>query len=95
MAVIKAQKIPRPELEFHPDEVIGRFCYYFPQYTFAQAKRMPLKVINKMLKLVEREKAKDFLFLTRIVGAPHSKNGNLYKSLIEYFKGVVEGVWRK
>lgn len=87
MPTIKVQKIPRKKAD--PDELIITFCYYFPQYTYWQAKKIPFVRIIKMLKVVKKEQALKYRTLTRIASANHTKNGSFFKTLIEEFNAII------
>jgi hypothetical protein len=89
MSVIRVQKVPKKTID--PEEKIARFCYYFPQYTFAEAKKLPDVRINRMLKVVDKEKAQDFYLLTQIIAAPHAKSGNGVQKMLNLFKNIAEG----
>lgn len=84
MPVFKAQKIPRQEIK--TDDILARFCFYFPQYTFSQARRLPYKRVIQLLKAVDREHAKKMIDLLRIATAPHSDKGKMVKELLSEFK---------
>lgn len=72
MPVLKAQKIPKKQLS--SGYILARFCYYFPQYTFEQARRLPYKRVGQLLKAVDREYARKMIDLLNIVASPHTKN---------------------
>ena len=44
----------------------------------------------QMLKAVRREKAKDFIQLTKIVASPNIKGGSAVKNLLEYYEGIIK-----
>lgn len=88
MPVIKAQQVPKKTEK--AVDVLARFCYYFPQYTFNEAKRIPYKRVSQMLSVVRKEQAKFKLDLVKIAVAPHTKKGKGATNLIQYFKEVIE-----
>lgn len=91
MKVIKAQRAPEKEVSAQDvDNLLVRFCYTFPQYTFAQAQRMPYRRIEQMLTVARKEEARKFSELMQIVAAPHSKKGSGIKKMLEYYKGIME-----
>lgn len=87
--VIKVQKIPKPEAELNPDDLLASFCYYFPQYTFDQARKLPYKRIKKMLRVVRKEQAKHMLDLLEVVVAPHTKNGKGIKDVKQRLSAII------
>lgn len=87
MAVIRAQQIPKKQTS--ADDIVARFCYLFPQYTFQQAKRLPAKRITQMLAEVERYEAQRFLVLLRIVGSPHTKDASGYKKIEKDLQNII------
>lgn len=89
MATIKVQKIPQKTET--ADDVLARFCCYFPQYTFAQARKIPYKRVRQMLRIAEIQRARFLRDLTMIVVAPHSRRGSDVKKLLQYFTSIIEG----
>lgn len=86
MSVISVQKIPQREST--PEDLIATFCFYYQQYTFAQARRMPYKRIMQMLTIAHKEYAQQMIDLLQIVSAPHAKQG-FAKSLFEKFNAII------
>jgi len=84
MARIEVQKPYKKP--YSTDDILARFCFYFPQYTLEQARKIPQKRIMQMLKVVDREHAMMFANLTRIVASPHTKRGEGVKKLFAEFK---------
>lgn len=87
MVVVKAQKIPRKERT--SDDLLCLFCYKFPQYTFAQAKKLPYVRIAKMLKAAGKEDARKMYELTQIAAAPQSK-GNAVGKVLSSYKEIID-----
>ncbi len=89
MVVIKAQKIPRKQHEI--EDIIAKFCYYYPQYTYHYAyKYLPLKRIEKMLNVARKEQALMLYNITRAIAAPHTKKGSGVRSLLDEFKKIAD-----
>lgn len=89
MTVIKAQKVPKKQ--DHPDDLIARFCYYYPQYTFSKAKKqVPLKRIVQMLNVARKEQALFLYNITEAIAAPHTKKGQGVTSLLNRFKKILD-----
>lgn len=84
--VIKVQKIPRAKTP--PEDLLATFCYYYQQYTFAQARKMPYKRVMHMLKVARKEQARKMINLLQIVSAPHGKKGSV-KSLFDKFNAII------
>lgn len=89
MKAIKAQKVPKSEISVN--DLLARFCYSFPQYTFAQAQRLPYRRVVQMLKVARKEEARKMYELMQVVAAPHSRKGSGIKKVLEYYKGIMEG----
>ncbi len=89
MAVIKTQKVPGKKPESWEDTV-ARFCYYYPQYKYHQARVLPLKRVNQMLRIAKNEYARKMIDLVQAVSAPHSKKGKGVRKMLEYFKSIIE-----
>jgi hypothetical protein len=89
MAVIRAQKVPKKILS--PEDTLAKFCYYFPQYTYENARKLPYKRIVKMLEVAAKEQASVFHQLTQIVAAPHTKRGSGVNKLLKHYERVIRG----
>ena len=89
MPTLKAQKIPQKIVS--AEDVLSKFCYYFPRYTYNQARKVPYKRVRKMLSIAQKEEAQKMIYLTHIVAAPHSKKGSGVKKLLEHFKEIING----
>lgn len=85
MPTFKATRIPRKEVR---EDTLGIFCYYFPQYTYAQAKLLPLVRIRDMLKVARKEQAKYMIDLTRVMSGSHTKKG--VNNVLSYFNKILE-----
>lgn len=85
---IKVQKVPKREVSI--DDTIIKFCLYFPQYKYHEARKLPFVRVVKMLKVAERERAFLLFQLTNIAAAPHTKKGSGVKRLLDIFKRVFE-----
>jgi len=67
-------------------EILATFCYYFPQYTLQEARSLPYRHINRMLKVAMKHKALEYLNLTQIASAPHTEKGKGVTELINNYK---------
>lgn len=91
MAIIKTKQAPNDTQvkEVSADDLLATFCYYFPQYTFAQARKMPYIRIKQMLLVVRREQAKTMYDMVNVVrSANATKKG--YEQMLQYFKNLSE-----
>lgn len=91
MPTVTAQKLPSrkaPSTEY----ILAQFCYHYPQYTFAQARKLPARRIIQMLRVVDREEAKKMLLLTQMMAAPQTKKMKAVKKLMAIFKSVIDGI---
>jgi hypothetical protein len=89
MAVIKAQKIPK---RIEPaNDILARFCYYFPQYKYHEARKLPHIRIVKMLRVARSEQAKLYINLVNIASAPHTDKGKGINKMIESYQNIIDG----
>lgn len=88
MATVTAQKVPKRTES--PEDTLARFCFYFPQYTYAQARQMPFIRIRQMLRVVLTEQARQMFFLTQIAASPHIEKGRGVKKMLNYFKELMD-----
>lgn len=85
--IIKAQKIV--EKQEAGEDILARFCYLYPSYTYIEAKKLPYKRILKMIKIARKEQAYEWYNLLRIAVAPHSKKGAT-SNLIKEYRNIIE-----
>lgn len=88
--VIKAQSVHK-ESENTPFELLATLCYFYPQYTFREARALPYQHVKLLLKVARREEAIKYYNLTQISAAPHTKKGEGVKKLVRYFKKQIDG----
>ena len=88
MATIEVQKIPRRKSS--PLELLAELCYYYQQYTFAQARKLPAKHVVLLLKTARRKEAANYFNLVQIAAAPHTKNGSGVQKLSGVYKGQAQ-----
>lgn len=90
--VVKVQQIPQSEKNdsFDAETILATFCYYYPQYTFKQAKKLPYKRVKLMLDIALRQRNIFLMNLTRIVAAPHTKDMELVNTLLREFTELLD-----
>ena len=86
--LIKTQKIPKKEISV--DDTLATFCYKYQQYTLAQAEKLPYKHVVKMLQTARKLEAQRMLELVNIVASPHTKKGQGVKSVIEFYRRILD-----
>lgn len=89
MPTFKASKIPRPEIDI--DEQLARLCFYYPQYKFLEAAKLPAKRVRLLLTVAMKERARFLFDLTQAIAAPHTTKGKGVKSVGDYFRSIIEG----
>lgn len=90
MAVIKLQRVPKSEKkERFIEDLLATFCYYFPQYKYSEAKKMPFVRIRRMLKVANREQALFMAQLVSIAAAPHTPKGSGVKRLLDHYNKLI------
>jgi hypothetical protein len=85
--VVRVAKLP--EKKRHPitaDDLAAEVAYYYQQYSFIQAKRLPLRRTLKLLATARRLRAQHYLELAQIAAAPHTEGGEGYQALIKRYK---------
>lgn len=86
---IKAQKV-NTKITESGEDTLARFCYHFPQYTYAKANKLPYKRILKMLKVARKEKVYEWYNQLRIAIAHKSSKKSSISNLIKEYKQVLE-----
>ena len=87
--VIEAKSIPTKKINVKTR--LAEFCWYYPQYSLAVARKMPAKDIILMLGVARKKEAEKYLNLINIVAAPHSKKGKDVKKLVDIYKNIIDG----
>lgn len=90
MPIVKVQKLPKKKSASF-QSILYSFCYFFPQYTYNEARLLPAKRVISMLNAARREKAREYLNLLRIATAPHTDKGTGVKNLTEEFSDIING----
>ncbi len=88
---IKTQSVPKTEQKNSIDDLIIRFCYYFQQYKYNEARLLPLSRIKKMLKVADKELCTHYMQLTQIAVAPHTTKGTGVKNLMDVYEKGMNG----
>lgn len=88
MKVIKIQKIPQKKVSIQ--DVLARFCFYYQQYTYEQAKKLPYIRVIRMLKVADRERAILLSELVDIAAAPHTKRGSGVGKLKSKYEKIIK-----
>ena len=73
---VKVAKVPKTGAK--EDEVmrmLATLCYFYPQYTFAQARKLPYRRVAMLIAEAHRQEAIRYYNLTQIMAAPHTKKG--------------------
>lgn len=86
--IIKVQKVPK-KID-SAENIIARFCCYFPQYKFHEARKLPFIRIKMMIKIWEKEYARRMIDLVEIVSAPYTKKGSGVRKVIDKYKKIIE-----
>lgn len=93
MATIKVQHAPkiqsRQQRQGSNDnlkDTIAVFCYYYPQYSFAKAMDLPIKLVRRMLRAVRREQAMNYLELINIARVAQFEKHEPYTELAERYQ---------
>jgi len=89
MARIEVAKVPAREISAR--SILAKLCYFYPQYTLAQAKRLPYKDVMLLIKTAQREKAAEYYNLTQIAAAPQTDKGKGIAKLSEQYKRLADG----
>jgi hypothetical protein len=85
---IKVQKVKTARAKLNGDELLAQLCFLFPQYTLNEARRLPYKDVQLLLRVAQKQQATQLYNLTQVVAAPHTKKGEGVKKLSEHFKKI-------
>lgn len=74
--VVHVQQVPEviPK-SASAEDILATLCYYYAQYTYAAARRLPYKRVIKLIKTAKKMEAQKYFNLTQIAAAPHTKDG--------------------
>lgn len=90
--VIKVAKVPESDKSPSWQRTLATLCYFYPQYTFAQARKLPYRRVVLLINEARRQEAARYYNLTQIAAAPHMKNsGEAVKTLLNDFESTMNG----
>lgn len=90
MADIQVKRVESSGKKTSLRELYATVCYYFPQYTLKDAEQLSARDFNLLLKMGKKIHARHMIDVLHIVSAPHSKDKNQVKNLLEHFKKLAE-----
>lgn len=93
MPVVKVQKIPRTvKVNKYKEweDTIATFCYFYPQYTFAQARKLSERRIKQMLRIARIENAKKMYDFMQIIASQHTKKLKGVDKILKHYKDIIE-----
>lgn len=85
--VIRVAKLPAKH--FTPadaQQTLATLCYYYPQYTYAAARKLPHKRVLLLIKTAQKMEAQRYYNLTQIAAAPHTERGKGVQDLLDLFE---------
>lgn len=91
MAIIEVAKVPKKQPT--GDEalrMLASLCYYYPQYTLADARKLPYKRVVLLLKEATRQNAINWHWQTLIAASAQTPKGRGTKNLLRILKGYIE-----
>lgn len=91
MAVIEVAKVPKKEPK--GDEalrLVATLCYYYPQYSFAEARQLPYKRLVLLLQEATKQKAIEWHWQTLIAASAQVPKGKGTKRLLKMLQGYIE-----
>lgn len=83
---VEVAKLPSSKRETTAMQTLATLCYYYPQYTLSEARKLPHKYVKLLLKEARAQKAIEWHWLTLIAAAPHSNKGKGVKALLKALK---------
>ena len=89
---IVVASLPKPPVkQFDPLEYLAEFCYFYPSYKFAEARRLPYRTVRRLMAQAHKQEAIKNYNLTQIIASPNTKNGEGITELLAHFKDVIDG----
>jgi hypothetical protein len=95
LAEVKAQSVSQtlkkkldPERE--AEILAARVCYYYPNYSLYEARRLPHKDVRLLIQTAECEKAAEYYALTQIASAAYTDMQSGYAKLSKQFKEIMD-----
>lgn len=80
-----------PKQKQSPRKLYAQVCYFYPQYTLAQARKLPARDVALLLREAAHQEAARNYSLTQIVAAPHSEKGEAIGQLLDHFGDLMDG----
>lgn len=92
MAIVEVKQVPKTKRSGSTTlRMLARLCFYYPQFTFNQARTMPAKRVNLLLEEAYRIEAERMAQLVQIAAAPHTDKGKGVKKLTNHYQRIVDG----
>lgn len=89
---IQVAQIPKPpQAPESPLRTLAKLCYFYPQYTLTQARRLPHKHVLLLLDEAARQVAARNHSLLEIVAAPYSDKGKDIELLKNHYRDIMNG----
>lgn len=91
MVRIEVAKIQKPKIKAKSSNLLAALCFYYPQYTLQEARKLPYKHVQLLLDEMNRIKANDYFNLLQISAAPHTERGKGVKDLSKHYQEIMNG----
>lgn len=82
---------PLPKKKVNSRSILAEFCYFYPSYKLSEARRIPGRDVDLMLRVARKKRAELFYNLTHIAAAPHTRKGEGVKKLSNGYRKVIGG----
>jgi hypothetical protein len=91
---VEAKPLYEPKAEEDSEaevvDLITRVCYFYPQYTLETAQNLTNSQVMALLLQAEKQRAIELYNYALIAAAPHTKKGELVKTLTKQYKKIAE-----
>jgi hypothetical protein len=90
MADVQVQRVGGVAKTLSLRERYALLCYYYPRYSLQEAAKLPARDLNLLIRTAQKIQAIDKHDLVLIISAPHAKEKDSAKKLLEHFKSLAK-----
>lgn len=90
MAKIKVAKLPSAS-KMSKREMYATIAYFYPQYKLKEVQKLPARDVVLLFETAKKLQAANYVNMTQISAAPHTKKGQGVKQLLNEFRKIAKG----
>lgn len=89
MSKVKVQSLPKKKVLKR--DLYAEICYYYSRYSLKEAKELPARDVDLLIKTGRKMEGLKMYNQTLIVNSVNSAKGKAAKELLKHYKGMIDG----